>query len=109
MCSRCDWSGKPAAPTHLEPETLARVRSFVSDPTLFSDATLRYELARQLDVVVDQTHMRGNPNRTEAEQRVLDAMARLDEMQLQMTAETDEGDDIWVIPALAELARREGK
>ena len=44
-------------------------------------------------------------SRAEAEQRVLDAMARLDEMQLQMVAEEDD-DGMWVMPAVAELARR---
>jgi hypothetical protein len=46
------------------------------------------------------------PARTEAEQRVLDAMGRIDEMLLQMTAENDEGDDPWVMPAIAEIERR---
>lgn len=41
----------------------------------------------------------------EAEQRVLDAMARLDEMQLQMIAEEDD-DGMWTMAAVAELARR---
>lgn len=45
---------------------------------------------------------------TEAEAHVLEAMARIDEMQLQMTSENDDGDDPWVMPAVAELARREG-
>lgn len=44
--------------------------------------------------------------KTGAEQRVLKAMGRIDAMQLQMTAENDEGDDPWVMPAIAELARR---
>jgi len=47
--------------------------------------------------------------RTEAEQAVLDAMGRIDEMQLQMTAENDEGDDPWVMPALREIARRRSR
>lgn len=49
-----------------------------------------------------------NPTRTAAEQRVLDAMGRLDEMGLQMMAEDDD-DGLWSMVAAAELARREGK